>query len=78
MDFITAICNMIQSGFNFFTKRTETQMPREIIQDKKTKAKACNYAEDLIALVDKYSKDNWSARDIRKYERLKRKFNKAD
>lgn len=78
MDWITAFCNMVQSGFNFFKARSDNQLPANIIQDKKSMTKACNYAEEIIEIVDKYPKDEWSNKDIRRYNRLKKKFNKAD
>lgn len=78
MDWITAICNMIQSGFKFFEARTENQLPSDVLKDKKAMKEACNYAEEIIDIVDKYPKDEWSNKDLRRYKKLKKKFNKKD
>lgn len=78
MGWLTALFGMIQSGFNFFEAREENQMPRDVIKDKKSKSRACNYAERIFKIVDKYPKDNWEEKDIKKYNRLRERFDKVD
>ena len=78
MDWISAVCNMVRSVFNYFTKARETEVPHEVVRSKRNANKACNYAEKIFKIVDRYPKNHWDKRDIRLYEKYRDKFDKAD
>ncbi len=74
---IKAVCDMVNSFFNFSSIKTETQLETDIVQTKKNYKKACDFAEKIIALTTCY-KTLFSARDRRLFDKFVKKFNENE
>lgn len=72
---VQALCDMIKQVLSLKQTDLENKPTLEIVKEKKSLKKATNYTEQIIEIVDKY-KDNFSKSDLRKYNSLKKKFNK--
>lgn len=72
---ITALFELIKQWLAFKQSDNENKPVLEAIKDKRSLKKATNYTEELIALVDNYT-EHFSKKDLKKYNSLKKKFNK--
>lgn len=72
---LTALFDLIKSYLT--TKDTEMKKKPtlEVIKDKKSLKKATNYTEQILLITDNYT-EYFSKKDLRKYNSLKKKFNK--
>lgn len=74
---IECIGEAFKSGFSYAETCREHQLETYLIKDIKNHKDAANIAEKAFELVDKY-KCFFTKRDLRKYERLLKEFNKED
>lgn len=72
---IQSLMEMIKQALSLKQTDLENKPTLEIVREKKALKKATNYTEQMIEIVDKY-KDSFSKSDLRKYNSLKRRFNK--
>ena len=72
---ITAACNMVREFFGFKSTDIKYKPVTEAIKDKKSLKKATNYTEEILEITDKYTQF-FSKLDLRRYNSLKKKFNK--
>lgn len=50
---LKAVADMFASFFNWRSSANETQLEREVIEDKRDCERACNYAESAIEIAEK-------------------------
>lgn len=72
---ITAVLDLLKSFLGFKQTEMEHKPVLEVVKDKTSLKKGTNYAEQIILITDKYTKF-FDAKDLRKYNSLKKKFNK--
>ena len=70
---IQAFCDMMKQIFSTHQTEIEHTLDITVVRDKKNLKKACDYAEKLILITDKYI-DNMSKTDLKKYNTNKNKF----
>lgn len=72
---ITAFFEMLKQALTVKQTDLENKPTLEIVKDKKSLKKGTNYAEQILVITDKYTK-YFTSTDLKKYNSLKRKFNK--
>ncbi len=72
---ITAFCNMVKAGLGLKETSIKEQTTTEVVKDKKSLKKGTNYAEQLLEITDCYM-NQFTEAHLKKYQKLKRKFNK--
>lgn len=72
---LTALFELVKQWLAFKQTDTEHKPTLEAIRDKRALKKATNYTEEIITITDKYT-EHFDKKDLRKYNALKRKFNK--
>lgn len=70
---ITAFFEMVKQAFSTHQSSIEHTLETSVVKDKKDLKKACNQAEKLILLTDKY-KNFMTEADLKKYNNYKIKF----
>lgn len=70
---ITAFCEMVKQAFSTHQTSIEHTLEQTVVKDKKDLKKACDQAEKLIILMDKYKKF-MTETDLKKYNNYKTKF----
>lgn len=70
---ISEIAKAIAEIFNYKETATERQSETNVIKKSKNKDKACNVAEEIIFIADKFIADT-DEKTQRKYARLRKKF----
>lgn len=70
---ITAFFEMCKQALNVSQTSIEHTLDRTVVKDKKNLKKACDYAEKLILLADRY-KNFMTKEDLKKYNNYKLKF----
>lgn len=70
---ITAFFEMCKQALNVSQISIEHTLDRTVVKDKKNLKKACDVAEKLILLTDKY-KNFMTENDLKKYNNYKLKF----
>lgn len=74
---ITALFEMLKQLFSLKQTDLENKSELSVVKEKDSLKKSANYAEQLILITDKYIKF-FDKTDVRKYNSLKKKFNKND
>lgn len=74
---ITALFEMLKQLFSLKQTDLENKSELSVVKEKDSLKKSANYAEQLILITDKYIKF-FDKTDLRKYNSLKKKFNKND
>ena len=72
---ITAFCEMVKEFFGFKTTDIVNKPTTEIVKEKKSLKKASDITEEIITLVEGYTQF-FSKRDLRRFNSLKKKFQK--
>ena len=70
---ITAFFEMVKQAFSTHQSGIEHTLERTVVKDKKDLKKACDQAEKLILLTDRY-KNFMTEADLKKYNNIKQKF----
>ena len=70
---ITAFCEMVKQGFATLQSNIEHKLEGSVIKDKKDLKKATDVAEKIILLMDRY-KNFLTEKDLKEFEKLKKKF----
>lgn len=74
---IEAVGGAFNSLFDYFKVSKEKQSETQLVKDKKRLKKATNIAECIFRITDKY-KLNFSPKDYKDYEKLRKKFDNKD
>ena len=74
---LTELFAMVKEWFKKSQIEIKNKPTLEVVKDKKELKKASNITEDILLLTDKYY-HLFDKSDQRKYNRLKKKFNKKD
>lgn len=74
---ITALFEMLKQLFSLKQTDLENKSELSVVKDKNTLKKGTNYAEQILLITDKYTKF-FDKSDLKKYNSLKKKFNKND
>ena len=74
---ITALFELIKQIFGNKQTEMEHKPTLDIVKDKRQYKKATDLAELIIQITDKY-KDTFTSSDLKKYEKLKKKFLKVN
>ena len=77
LNFLKELSYLFSSFFYFLKTSKKNQLKTQIIQDKKRLKKASNIAEDIFFLIDK-NINLFDEKTIKRYEKLKREFNRKD
>ena len=77
LNFLKELSSLFSSFFDFLKTSKKNQLKTQIIQDKKRLEKASNIAEDIFFLIDK-NINLFDEKTIKRYEKLKREFNRKD
>ena len=72
---IKSFCDMVKQGFSLWQTDINEKPTLELVRERKKLKKATDYTEEIITIVDKYT-EHFEKRDLRKYNSLKKKFNK--
>lgn len=70
---ITAGLEALRQVFSTWQAAIQNQSTSSVISDKRRLKKASNYAEEIIAIVDKYE-NSFEEKDKKRYNNLKEKF----
>ena len=72
---ITAFFEMLKQYFQVLQTEMKNKPTLEVVKDKRALKRATNYTEQIIEIVDKYT-EHFDEKDLKKYTKLKKKFNK--
>lgn len=74
---IKAFFDSISKIMNVYETKIKNQTTTEVVKDKRALKKATDITEEILELTDKYC-ETFEKRDLRKYEKLKKKFLKVN
>lgn len=74
---IKAFFDSLSKMMNVYETKIKNQTTTEVVKDKRALKKASNITEEILEITDKYCK-TFEKRDLRKYEKLKKKFLKVN
>ena len=72
---LTAIFEMLKQAFSLKQTDLENKTTLDVVDDKESLKKGTDIAEEIFKITDKYTR-YFENKDLKKYECLKKKFNK--
>lgn len=74
---LKAFFDSLSKMMNVYETKIKNQTTTEVVKDKRALKKASNITEEILEITDKYC-ETFEKRDIRKYNKLKKKFLKVN